>query len=121
MALPLIYVSKNRKVADLVQLAKTELFDKNEPRIKFVSRDSQISKTVACAEILKKEFPDLHQQNLIYRETAKREQKASKSKHRNPCLSVLLSKNELNSQAVGYQGTETFEQIWKRHVESGSK
>ena len=109
------------------------------------AESASIGKTISCAEIVKREVPGLFQLNRIYRleknmfpeskpvfeigrgkkakqkkvtdaKTENLESTVDKSGNINKAgISITLSKSPMEDCIVGYQGNETFDEIWKRN------
>ena len=107
--------------------------------VMFISAEvASIGKTISCAEIVKREVPNLYQLNRIYRpnelnqlenfaaKTKKKQKDAEvkdgdsetpKNKSGNihkAGISILLSKLPKEDCIVGYQGKRSFEEIWQK-------
>ena len=108
-----LFVKKNSKVKMVTEEARNILTTEKKNKLKIVSKHSQLSKTVVCAEILRKEFPDLYQQNFVYRESEV-DSTGKNSKHLDPCFAVMFSKEPIKPSAVGFQGKESFSEFWAK-------
>ncbi|GAB1603180.1 ribonuclease P protein subunit p25-like protein [Argonauta hians] len=98
------------KIRNLIGLALSKMQDSNTKRLVWTGSGPAITKTISCAEIMKHKIEGLHQLNKLAYERVK-ETWLPKIKgleklivNRDvPCISILLSKDQLDVDEPGYQ------------------
>ncbi|CAI9737885.1 P subunit p25 [Octopus vulgaris] len=98
------------KIRNLIGLALNKMQNSNTKRIVWTGSGPAITKTITCAEIMKHKIEGLHQLNKLAYERVK-ESWLPKIKgleklivNRDiPCISILLSKDQLDVNEPGYQ------------------
>ena len=113
--IPVIYIKKNSKVKQISEQVTKLLNDEEKSKVKLVSTDCQLTKTVACTEIIKNKFPEIFQQNFLSNASDGKETSGGKTS-KMPCLTVILSNKKFNKAPIGYQRNEPFAQYWEREV-----
>ncbi|XP_041634408.1 ribonuclease P protein subunit p25-like [Cheilinus undulatus] len=97
-------------------------------QVVFTGSGRAVTKTITCAEIMKRKVGSLHQLTKLRYKVVKEVWESSEggasemTVHRTvPSISILLSKDPLDPQEPGYQPPETLSALWEERegVESG--
>ncbi|XP_078695964.1 ribonuclease P protein subunit p25-like protein [Branchiostoma floridae x Branchiostoma belcheri] len=112
-------VQHGSKVRNLMGFAVRKFKDETVRQIVWSGSDKAISKTVTCAEILKRKFKNIHQITKIRYKIVEEiwEPKMEgldrlKVKRQIPAISILLSKDALDKDEQGYQAPGTYDSLW---------
>ncbi|XP_034381022.1 uncharacterized protein LOC117725137 [Cyclopterus lumpus] len=98
-------------------------------QVVFTGSGRAVTKTITCAEIMKRKFGSLHQLTKLQYKVVKEVWESSEggtsemTVHRTvPSISILLSKDPLDPQEPGYQPPETLSALWdeREGIESAS-
>lgn len=105
-----IYVKSGSKIRNIISQAHRILQNKDEKKINLIGSGPSISKTITCAEIVKRKARGLHQLNTLYYtkvEDTWESKEESLDKllvtRRIPAISITLSKTPLDATQPGYQ------------------
>lgn len=105
-----IYVKSGSKIRNIVSQAHEILQNKEEKKINLIGSGPSISKTITCAEIVKRKARGLHQLNTLYYTKVEdtwepKEESLDKLlvTRRIPAISITLSKTPLDATQPGYQ------------------
>ncbi|XP_026233524.1 ribonuclease P protein subunit p25-like [Anabas testudineus] len=99
-------------------------------QVVFTGSGRAVTKTITCAEIMKRKVGSLHQLTKLRYKVVKEVWESTEggtsemTVHRTvPSISILLSKDSLDPQEPGYQPPETLSALWedKEGVESASQ
>ena len=99
-------------------------------QVVFTGSGRAVTKTITCAEIMKRKVGSLHQLTKLRYKVVKEVWESSEggtsemTVHRTvPSISILLSKDQLDTQEPGYQPPETLGALWEERegVESASQ
>lgn len=97
-------------------------------QVVFTGSGRAVTKTITCAEIMKRKVGSLHQLTKLQYKVVKEVWESSEggtsemTVHRTvPSISILLSKDPLDPQEPGYQPPETLSALWEEGVESASQ
>ncbi|XP_032378174.1 uncharacterized protein LOC116693359 [Etheostoma spectabile] len=97
-------------------------------QVVFTGSGRAVTKTITCAEIMKRKVGSLHQLTKLQYKVVKEVWESSDggtsemTVHRTvPSISILLSKDPLDPQEPGYQPPETLSALWEEGVESASQ
>uniref|UniRef100_A0A3B4TN60 Ribonuclease P and MRP subunit p25 n=2 Tax=Seriola dumerili TaxID=41447 RepID=A0A3B4TN60_SERDU len=99
-------------------------------QVVFTGSGRAVTKTITCAEIMKRKVGSLHQLTKLQYKVVKEVWESTEggtsemTVHRTvPSISILLSKDPLDPQEPGYQPPETLSALWeeKEGVESASQ
>lgn len=99
-------------------------------QVVFTGSGRAVTKTITCAEIMKRKVGSLHQLTKLQYKVVKEVWESSEggtsemTVHRTvPSISILLSKDPLDPQEPGYQPPETLSALWEERegVESSSQ
>ncbi|XP_030845921.1 ribonuclease P protein subunit p25-like protein [Strongylocentrotus purpuratus] len=109
-------VRNGSKIRNLLQFATKKMEEDGNRSIIFTGTGMAITKTVTCVEIMKREMKNLHQINKAYfRRTEEywepKEEGLDRLKVNKdvPALAVLLSKDPMDGNELGYQAPGSFE------------
>uniref|UniRef100_A0A182NKM2 DNA/RNA-binding protein Alba-like domain-containing protein n=1 Tax=Anopheles dirus TaxID=7168 RepID=A0A182NKM2_9DIPT len=113
-----MHVKGGSAVQNLIEYAKKALEEGTHRSIVWSGSDGGVGKTVSCAEILKRHF-ELHQVTRIcYRKVEEfwdpQEDGLEQivAKRNIPCVHILMSLDEIDSQTPGYQHSKTSGGFW---------
>ncbi|XP_015778480.1 PREDICTED: ribonuclease P protein subunit p25-like protein isoform X1 [Acropora digitifera] len=105
-----IYVKSGSKIRNIISQAHKILQNKEEKKINLIGSGPSISKTITCAEIVKRKARGLHQLNALYYTKVEdtwepKEESLDKLlvTRRIPAISITLSKTPLDATQPGYQ------------------
>ncbi|CAJ1049091.1 ribonuclease P protein subunit p25b [Xyrichtys novacula] len=96
-------------------------------QVVFTGSGRAVTKTITCAEIMKRKVGSLHQLTKLRYKVVKEVWESSEGEtsemtvHRTvPSISILLSKDPLDPQEPGYQPPETLSALWEEKEGVGS-
>ncbi|EDV26791.1 uncharacterized protein TRIADDRAFT_54060 [Trichoplax adhaerens] len=123
-----IVVSNGSKIRSVVERCLTSLQDQANDTIKLQASGKNITKTISCAEILKRKRQGLYQRNEIYYqlsediwEPQKEGLENLKVKRHIPAMTITLSKNAMDVKLSGYQGPSNIMEVRRDHPSRGGR
>ncbi|KAK7486218.1 hypothetical protein BaRGS_00022541 [Batillaria attramentaria] len=123
-------VTQGSKIRNLMGFAMKRMTDKETRQIAWNGSGFAVTKTITCAEIMKRKIKGLHQNTKIrFRRIEEHwEPKTDgletlKVNRDIPAISILLSKDPLDVTEPGYQPPGNFESFWqeKKSTDRGSR
>lgn len=117
-------VNAGSKIRNLLGYSMKKMKEPGIKQISWNGSGNAITKTISCAEIMKRKFKDLHQITKIrnrrieeYWEPKIEGLERLKVNRDIPAVSILLSKDPLNTEEPGYQPPGSFDAFWKSVVQ----
>uniref|UniRef100_A0A8C2WNB5 Ribonuclease P and MRP subunit p25, b n=1 Tax=Cyclopterus lumpus TaxID=8103 RepID=A0A8C2WNB5_CYCLU len=119
-------VKEGSKIRNLMGFAMARIGGGGLRQVVFTGSGRAVTKTITCAEIMKRKFGSLHQLTKLQYKVVKEVWESSEggtsemTVHRTvPSISILLSKDPLDPQEPGYQPPETLRMcFWARPTRS---
>lgn len=118
-------VTGGSKIRNLMGFAMKKIKEPGIKKMSWNGSGNAVTKTVSCAEIMKRRIKGLHQITKIryrrveeYWEPAVEGLERLKVNKDIPAISILLSKDELDKSEPGYQAPGSFDEFWKEIVQS---
>lgn len=113
-------VAAGSKIRNLMGYAMKKIKDPDTKQLCWSGSGKAITKTVSCAEIMKRKIKGLHQVTEIrkkrieeYWEPKIEGLERLKVNRDVPAISILLSKEQLDKDHSGYQAPGSFDEFWK--------
>ncbi|KAL3831505.1 hypothetical protein ACJMK2_023246 [Sinanodonta woodiana] len=113
-------VNSGSKIKNLMGFAMIKIKEPNIRTISWNGSGNAITKTISCAEIMKRKIKGLHQITKIryrrieeYWEPKVEGLERLKVNKDIPAISILLSKDPLDSSEPSYQAPGSFDEFWK--------
>ncbi|KAK3588710.1 hypothetical protein CHS0354_026029 [Potamilus streckersoni] len=121
-------VNSGSKIKNLMGFAMKKIKEPNIRHISWNGTGNAITKTISCAEIMKRKIKGLHQITKIryrrieeYWEPKVEGLERLKVNKDIPAISILLSKDSLDSSEPGYQGPGSFDEFWNDVIAENKK
>lgn len=118
-------VTGGSKLKNLMGFAMKKIKEPCIMKIAWNGSGNAVTKTVSCAEIMKRRIKGLHQITKVrfrrveeYWEPKIEGLERLKVNKDIPAISILLSKDELDKNEPGYQAPGSFDEFWKEIVQS---
>ncbi|XP_048754571.1 ribonuclease P protein subunit p25-like protein [Ostrea edulis] len=117
-------VNAGSKIRNLMGYAMNKVKNPSVKKIVWNGSGKAITKTVTCAEIMKRKIKDLHQITKLrnrrieeYWEPNIEGLERLKVNRDISAISILLSKDPLDANTPGYQAPGSFEEFWKSELQ----
>ncbi|XP_071940922.1 uncharacterized protein [Antedon mediterranea] len=112
-------VKNGSRVKNLIGFAIRNFKDDKTRQITFTGAGPAVSKTITCAEIMKRKFKNIHQITKLFRkeieeywEPLKEGLDRLKVTRNVPGICILLSKDSLDASQPGYQAAGVYDALW---------
>uniref|UniRef100_G3PWG0 Ribonuclease P and MRP subunit p25, b n=1 Tax=Gasterosteus aculeatus TaxID=69293 RepID=G3PWG0_GASAC len=112
-------VKEGSKIRNLMGFAMARMQTEKLRQVVFTGSGRAVTKTITCAEIMKRKVGSLHQLTKLRYKVVKEVWESSEggasemTVHRTvPSISILLSKDPLDPREPGYQPPETLSALW---------
>ncbi|NWI55215.1 RP25L protein, partial [Calyptomena viridis] len=123
-------VKDGSKIRNLMGYAMSKMEQESVRQILFTGSGKAVSKTITCVEIMKRRLKELHQiTKVLFRQIEEIWEPivpeagldALTVKRNIPAICVLLSKDPLDPQELGYQAPGSFDAFWTESLKAESQ
>lgn len=121
-------INQGTKIRNVMGFAFKKMGDKEVRQIAWNGSGSSVNKTITCAEIMKRKLKNLHQITKIRFKRIEEHWipkveglEPLKVNRDIPAISILLSKDPLDTSEPGYQPPGSLETFWQEQRQADSK
>lgn len=121
-------ISQGSRIRNVMGFAMKKMAEKDVRQIAWNGSGPNVTKTITCAEIMKRKFKSLHQITKIRFKRIEEHWLPNvdgleplKVKRDIPAISILLSKDPLDANESGYQPPGNFETFWQEKTDKAGR